>query len=218
MAERGVLLLGEDAKISEQAKAHKLACIVREEPSVPWQKTLIVTPGTTVPWDLLPAAWRFLDKWDAAVPLWRYGETAEDVGTPSERKRTRDVVRDLRVLLYSHELLFVRKNEAGETLVATWVDEMGGGGEPRLAFLRSFYRVKPMLCVLPRTWLQEIATQARQATGRSVRPRHRRSTAGEPLIQIEVAPGVTVQCRESEEDGMRKRWAKRFARRHEGVR
>ncbi len=214
---RGVLLLGEDAKIAAQTKAHKLAVMVRDEPEVPWPMTLIVAPGTRVPWDLLPAAWHFLERWDAAVPLWRYGQTAEDVGTPAERKRTQAVVRDLRVLLYSHELLFVRKNEEGETLVATWVQELEGGGEPRLAFLRAVYRIKPRLCVLPRTWLAEIAEQARQATMRGTRVRPQ-STAGEPLIQLEVAPGVTVQCRESEGQMMRERWAKRLARRHEGVR
>ncbi len=214
---RGVLLLGEDAQIAAQAKAHRLAVMVRDEPSVPWPMTLIVTAGTRVPWDMLPAAWHFLQRWDAAVPLWRYGQTAEDVGTPAERKRTQAVVRDLRVLLYSHELLFVRKNEVGETLVATWVQELEGGGEPRLAFLRAVYRIKPRLCVLPRTWLAEIAEQARQATMRGTRVR-RQSTAGEPLIQLEVAPGVTVQCRESEEQAMRERWAKRLRRRHEGVR
>lgn len=214
---RGVLLLGEDAKIAAQTKAHKLAVMVRDEPEVPWPMTLIVAPGTRVPWDLLPAAWHFLERWDAAVPLWRYGETAEDVGTAAERERTKTVVRDLRVLLYSHELLFVRKNEVGETLVATWADEMQGGAEPRLAFLRAVYRIKPRLCVLPRTWLAEIAEQARQATMRGTQ-RRRRGAACEPLIQIRVAPGVTVQCRESEEQRMRERWAKRLARRHEGVR
>lgn len=215
---RGVVLLGDDAQVAAQAKAHKLPVLVRDEPSVPWPMTLIVTAGTRVPWDLLPAAWRFLERWDAAVPLWRYGETAEDVGRAAERKRTQAVIRDLRVLLYSHELLFVRKNAVGETLVATWVEEMEGASEPRLAFLRAVYRIKPRLCVLPRTWLAEIAEQARQATMRTSRLRHQRNTAGEPMVQIEVAPGVTVQCRESEEAAMRERWAKRLARRHEGVR
>jgi hypothetical protein len=218
VAERGVLLLGDDAQIAAQAKAHKLPVMVRDEPSVPWSMTLIVAPGTRVPWDMLPAAWHFLQRWDAAVPLWRYGETAEDVGTAAERKRTKAIVRDLRVLLYSHELLFVRKNEAGQKLVATWVQEQENGGESRLAFLRAVYRIKPTLCVLPRTWLAEIAEQARQATMRTSRPRHQRHTADEPMVQIQVAPGVTVQCRESEEQAMRARWAKRLARRHEVVR
>lgn len=213
--QRGVLLLGADAQIAAQAKAHKLPVMVRDEPSVPWPMTLIVTAGTRVPWDMLPAAWHFLQRWDAAVPLWRYGQTAEDVGTPAERKRTQAVVRDLRVLLYSHELLFVRKNDMGQTLVATWAEEMEGASEKRLPFLRAYYRIKPRLCALPATWRAELKDQfgpmQRRASAR------KRKMGGEPLIQIEVAPGVTVQCRASEEQAMRERWRKRLARRHEGV-
>ena len=213
MADRGILLLGEDKTIAAQAKAHNLSVMVRDEPCVPYAQTLIVAPGTRVPWDLLPAAWHFLRRWDAAVPLWRYGVTAEDVGTSAERKRTASVVHDLRVMLYSHELLFVRKNAPGETLVETWVDEMGQGGEPRLAFLRSFYRIKPRMCVLPRSWLAEIQEQSKQAARR--KKTRRRRKAREPLSEIEVAPGVIVRCRESEERAMRERWKKRLRRRHE---
>jgi hypothetical protein len=216
VAERGVLLLGDDAQIAAQAKAHKLPVMVWDEPCVPWDMTLIVAPGTRVPWDMLPAAWHFLQRWDAAVPLWRYGQTAADVGTAEEREQTRAIVRDLRVPLYSHELLFVRKNGLGQLLVATWVEEMEGASEKRLPFLRAYYRIKPRLCALPATWRAELKDQfgpmKKQASAR------RRKVAGEPMVQIQVAPGVTVQCRESEEQAMRARWAKRLARRHEVVR
>jgi len=159
---RGLLLLGEDRAIMAQARAHELPVLVRDEPRVPWDKTLIVTPGTPVPWDLLPAAWHFLRRWDAAVPLWRYGPTAESIGEQAEREYTRAIVRDLRVLLYNYELLFVRKNVYGETLVATWVEECRGGRNRRLAFLRAVYRIKPRLCVLPRSWVVEARTGAKQ--------------------------------------------------------
>ena len=100
----GIVLLSADPAIEARAKAGKLPAIVDPEMPLAFDKTLFVD-GVGVPWDLLPAAWHFLERWDAAVPL-HYGENACDVGTPGERKRTQAVVRDLRVLLYAHELLF----------------------------------------------------------------------------------------------------------------
>jgi hypothetical protein len=215
--ERGIVLLGgEDKAVAAGAKAHKLSVVQREAPCVPWNMTLLVESGSAVPWKMLNAAWFYLRRWDAAVPLWRYGQTAADVGTAEEREQTRAIVRDLRVPLYSHELLFVRKNGLGQLLVATWAEEMEGASEKRLPFLRAYYRIKPRLCALPATWRAELKDQfgpmKKQASAR------RRKVAGEPMVQIQVAPGVTVQCRESEEQAMRARWAKRLARRHEVVR
>ena len=215
--ERGIVLLGgEDKAVAAGAKAHKLGLVLRDEPCVPWDMTLLVEAGSAVPWKMLDAAWFYLQRWDAAAPLWRYGETAADVGTAEERERTKAIVHDLRVPLYSHELLFVRKNEVGQLLVATWAEELEGASEPRLPFLRAYYRIKPRLCALPATWRAELKDQfgpmQRRASAR------KRKVSGEPLIQIQVAPGLTVQCRESEEQAIRERWAKRLRRRHEGVR
>ena len=63
------------------------------------------------------------------MPLWRYGKTAQSVGTKAERKRTRAVIRDLRVLLHSVELLFVRANEPGRALMDAYRQELEGGGD-----------------------------------------------------------------------------------------
>ncbi len=162
-----------------------------------YEKSLIVRAQTRVPWDLLPAAWHFLESWDAAVPLWRYGVLAADVGTAAEQKKTQQVIRDLRVLLHSVELLFVRRTAAGSALLAQWQAELGG--DLRLAFLRALYQVKPRLCVLPTTWLAEV----RQWQGHVVPSTTRRPMQGKPLVTVEIAPGQMVKCHAGDEERVR---------------
>lgn len=203
MKPKGVILTGPDKTIAAQAEARGLPVQVDPEMPLAYSKTLFVAPGTGVPWDLLPAAWHFLERWDAAVPLWRYGRTANDVGSKEERKRTAAVIRDLRVLLHSVELLFVRNNEQGQALMEAYRAELGDhGGAPlpdaRLAFLRALYTVKPCLCVLPTTWLAEIQARAKQ-DARVLSARGRTMPRG-PLVQVEIAPGQFVKCHPGEEE------------------
>lgn len=235
---RGILVLGKDKAIESGARREGLPLEHGTAPALPFDRTLIVEAGTRVPWDLLPAAWHFLERWDAAVPLWRYGKTAEDVGTAEERKRTRAVVRDLRVLLHSVELLFVRNTADGRALVGAYVEEMGaltltpqpplpsererGGERPsererggqRLAFLRAFYRVKPRMCVLPMTWMAEVAARAAQDEKQGVR-RIRADQEQRPLVRVEIAPGRFVKCYAGDEEQVRARYANTGRMRHD---
>jgi hypothetical protein len=193
-----VVIGGEDSTIEAKARNKGLAVQVGDWGPPPYEKTLYVAAGTQVPWDLLPAAWHFLERWDAAVPLWRYGVNACDVGSKEERKRTQTIVRDLRVLLYSHELLFVRNNDAGHALMEALVEELEGTEETRLAFLRAYYRTKPRLCVLPRSWLAEVQQRSVQdARAQRVRSSDK---AGTPLVEVEIAPGRYVKCYKGDED------------------
>lgn len=197
----GIWIDGRDEAIESRAQAAGLhVCAQTDAVMLPFEKTLIVQPETAVPWDLLPAAWHFLDRWDAAVPLWRYGETAADVGEAEERHITREIVRDLRVLLHSTELLFLRRNEAGQALLAAWREEMAHGEHQRLAFLRALYRVKPRLCVLPVTWLAPVRQASHQAMrrGRVLSP-----NAGNPLVSIELEPGRFVKIHAGDEARVR---------------
>jgi hypothetical protein len=192
---RGILLLGTDEVIESRAKRHKIALQRGNSPGLPFAKTLITAPGTRVPWELLPAAWGLLETWDAAVPLWRYDATAESVGTAEERAVTQAAVRDLRVLLHSYELLFVRKNEAGGALIDTWWQECTGGGDKRLGFLRAMYRVKPRLCVLPTSWLADIEP-LRIVKG----PPAQSPNARKALVMVELEPGRLVKCHAGDEE------------------
>lgn len=201
---KGILLYnGNDEVIEKRAVAFRLQLSKVDFPphELPYDKTLIVQAGTRVPWDLLPAAWNFLERWDAAVPLWRYGVLAADVGTPEERQKTQTIVRDLRVLLHSYELLFVRRSEDGTRFVEQWARECSGGCDRRLAFLRAVYQVKPCMCILPTSWLAEVRAKSKQAVAKGcvVTQRHvvaqRRSEAkaGRNLVRLEVQPGHVVK-------------------------
>lgn len=201
---KGVLLLGRDNVIESRAKRHKTALQRSDAVELPFEKTLITMPGTRVPWALLPAAWALLESWDAAVPLWRYDVTAASLGTPEERATTQAVIRDLRVLLHSYELLFIRRNEAGEALIVAWGEECADGGDKRLAFLRAIYRVKPRVCILPTSWLV-VAYQ-------SITPASHNRKA--PLVTVELEPGRLVKCYAGDEERVREHFRRQKENRH----
>ncbi len=180
-------------------------------PTVAYERTLIVGPGVAVPWGLLDAAWHWLEKWEAAAPLWRYGVLAEDVGTEEERERTRALTLDLRLLLYEPSLLFVRRCERGEALLSAWLSECADDAEPHLAFLRALARVKPIFNALSRSWL--IGPTAEHEEGAAKRGPVRSMAR---LIHVEVAPGRSVCCRPEEADMYRQRFAAAALRRDVG--
>jgi len=209
----GIVIIGKaDKAIESGARRAQLSVQYSDTPVLAFDKTLIVASGTRVPWDLLPAAWHFLDRWDAAVPLWRYGMKAADVGTKQERKETEAIIRDLRVLLHSVELLFVRDNDDGRALIAAYNEELANGDERRLSFLRAYYRTKPRLCVLTTSWMAEVqarnAQDARARKAHAVAPQQVRE-----LVRVEIAPGRFVKCVAGEEERVREEFQRRQMRR-----
>jgi len=206
---KDVLILREpDKQVQAQAKRYRLEVVVADGSLAETQfdRALIVAPGTIVPWDLVGHGFHFLERWDAAAPLWRYGKVAADVGTPAEQKRTQKITRDLRVLLYAHELLFVRDSPDGRALLAAWEQEMvDGGPSARLAFLRAVYRVKPLFLALPRTWSSEVQRRPKE---RPVGRHGRRSN----LVRVEIAPGRYVRCKPGEEEKTLKQWQRQLRR------
>lgn len=194
---KGIVLRGKDEVIEAQARKHRLPVKANDGYEIPFEKTLFVDAGTRIPWDLLPAAFHFLERWDAAVPLWTYGELAEDQGTATERKATKEVIPDLRVMLHAVELVFARKQGAGQDLMYAWQEELERGKDKRLAFLRAVGRVKPRLCVLPVTWLASVRSSSQQALARG---RGMSRNAGKPLVRVELEPGRYVKCHEGDEE------------------
>lgn len=189
---RGILVIGKhQPAIEKKASSLKLGYQSADDYEIPFDKTLI-TQSVRIPWDLLPAAWNFLQRWDAALPLYVHGVTAEQLGTDQERKITAKIIRDLRVLVYSHELLFVRKNETGQALIEQWKTEIQRGSDQRLAFLRAYYQIKPTLCVLPGSWLAEVRERSRQ-NSRRAHPRANQKRSRSPLVRVEISPGRFVK-------------------------
>jgi hypothetical protein len=135
------------------------------------------------------------------------------VGTPAERERTKAVIRDLRVLLYAHELLFVRDSPDGRRFIETWRAECGdgngSGSDERLAFLRALYLVKPVFCALPRSWLADLQKRAEQdaRTARSRAMSHQ-----QVMVRVQIGPSVFVSCPEGQEDKTKERFARMRAR------
>jgi len=216
-----VLILRQaDKNAAAMAKRAGLQVVITEDDpaEVAFDRALIAEPGVKIPWSLVEYGLHFLERWDAAAPLWRYGMLASGMGGPKERKRTEAITRDLRVMLYAHELLFVRDSTDGRALLAAWQEEREGGGEPRLAFLRALHRVKPIFCALPRSWIggEAARTSARTKTTRFVErvPRRTRGSSGD-LVRVELRPGVYIRCHPGEEDAVLKRFGKMHLPREE---
>jgi len=200
----GIVVLRKAARIS-MSNARRLQLEVRKGGSwsPPFGRTLFLSGNYTVPWDLLPSGFHFLQRWDVAAPLWRYGVLAADVGTPAEQKRTAKLALDLRVPLYEPALLFVQANDVGRALMKAWRAECRPGEDERLAFLRALHIVKPRFCALPRSWLAEEEQRAKRdvATERNVRK------VLKPLVRVEIAPGRFVKCHAGDEEKVKAHFA-----------
>jgi hypothetical protein len=166
---------------------------------LPWGRTLFVGPGAAVPWDLLMAGFHFIERWDAAVPLWRYGVLAADVGSKDERVRTRGFCLDLRVPLHESALLFVRKSKDGVALMAAFQEELRHGQDERLAFLRALHLVKPICCTLPRSWLAEIRDNRLRGRGHTGARRR--------MVKMEIGPGRFVKALPGHEERVKREYA-----------
>jgi len=89
-----------------------------------------------------------LETWQVAVPLKPYNLLAQNLGDEAEREQTAAVIPDLRVPVYDHRCVFMRRCPESEELLARWQVEGGG----ILAFLRALYTVKPLVLALPNSW------------------------------------------------------------------
>lgn len=208
----GVVVRQDDKVAAGYAKKFGVGISIAQDWAIPFERTLFIAPGTGVPWDLVRAGFDFLGQWDAAAPLWRYGASAGTIGTPADQKRTQEITHDLRLLVYAHELLFVRASEAGQALVSTWLAEYAEGGEARLAFLRALYIVKPRFCALPRSWLADLAQRERSDEKAMLHDRQKHFA--EPLIRVEIAKGRFVQCHARDKEKVLERYQRMARGRH----
>ena len=211
MSDRGLVLREESPAAARQAKRQGLGVTLAEGWGAPYARTLYVTGGAAVPWDLLDAGFHFLERWDAAAPLWRYNVTAADVGAKRIRRYVEGLVRDLRVPLYATELLFAGDSAAGGELVDRWRWECREQGaetndDERLLFVYALYAVKPLFLALPRSWLHESGALPQMV---GIRPRSigpERVAPGTPLVRVEIAPGRYVRCHPDEVEKYRQRY------------
>ncbi len=192
----------ENAALRQAADAHGLKVVIDSGWPGLEGPTLWIAEGFTLPWELVEPGFRFVERWDAAAPLWRYGLLARDVGTMSERERTRAVIRDLRVPLYAPEILFLQPSDGARGLLAAWREEMGGSTEPKLAFLRALYSVKPRFLALPRGWLKEAAPAPEEPELQTTRR----------LVRVQLAPGRYTKCLPEHAEMYRQRYRQALRR------
>ena len=203
MTTMGVVLRKADAALEQRARAAGCEVVEQEGWDIPWPRTLFVRRGMRLDKELIEAGMRWLKSWDAAAPL--LGALATNVGDVQEREKTLALVHDLRVPVYSPEILFVAQNEVGEAFLQAYVEE----GEGPQGLLRALYRTKPRFLALPRQW---ILRDGRVEPGiQLTRPRalSPASRNGQKMIQVEVSPGRFVKCWPGEEEKMIARYGKR---------
>ena len=125
--------------------------LVEGPPELRFARTLIWDTAIALRPELVPVGFGLLETWQVAVPLRDYDILAANLGTAEERKRTEDVIHDLRVMAYEPGILFVQDCEEAGVLLRRW--EREGRGD--LAFLRALYQTKPMVLALPSVWAQK---------------------------------------------------------------
>jgi len=149
-------MLREDASAKAMLNKWGVALpIIAGEARLAYEYTLLWDPSIPIRLELLPAGFKFLEKWDVAAPLASYDKLARDVGGKVERGRTQTLIHDLRVPLYDTRMIFIRSNLRTETLMAVWKRELRNGDHRDMAFLRAAYRTLPLILALPLTWMDK---------------------------------------------------------------
>lgn len=127
--------------------------VVTGEIDLRYSRTLIWDGQCRLRRELLFTGFALLDTWQIACPLFNYDVLAANVGGEEEREETKKVIRDLRVPLYDTRLMFVKRCDETIELIRQWKSEWKENYDPKLAFMRAFYRVKPLMLALPVTWI-----------------------------------------------------------------
>jgi len=118
----------------------------------PYTRTLFLDMEATLNPKLVPIGFEHLDSgWQVAIPTCGGELLAESVGSDQDREATLSVVRNLSVPLLDTRAIFMARCNGTRQLLVEWTHEKSvvRFGDPRLAFLRAYYRVQPVTCHLP---------------------------------------------------------------------
>ena len=151
----GIAVLGnvETARKVFSRYAEDLEFTAVEGLTLPYTRTLLWDPALafTMPHRIV-TGFDSLDNWQIAAPLRSYTELASEAGDKEDRERTRELIGDLRVMLYDPRLVFVRRSSDTLAFIETWKAEVTDGGDPALAFLRALYQAQLLTLALPVGW------------------------------------------------------------------
>jgi len=151
-----IVITGGDTEQARRFVEHTGATIYTGDPHFPDTCLFVLwwNVGAPLRLDLMPLGFhRIKAGWQTAIPLWRYNVLARDIGTEDARRRTEEVIRDLRVPVFDTRLIYVRRDSETERLLDLWLTERETGDDDKLCFMRALYAVKPLNCALPITWI-----------------------------------------------------------------
>lgn len=155
LSECGVIVTGgsvDEARQTLQAAGLRDIEVRAGAFSLEFDRTLFWDTSANLRHDLIAVGFaRLATGWQVAAPLCRYKILASTLGTPEERAQTEAIIHDLRVPVYDHRVLFVRKSNDTANFMQAFNAEPG---ERRLALMRAIYQTLPVLCALPTTWIK----------------------------------------------------------------
>jgi len=126
-------------------------------PNLIYEKTLLWDPELPLPRTSIASGFLLLEKWDIVCPLFDYSVLAINVGTDEDREYAKSIVRDLRVPLYDHRMIFCKRNADTDRIIKEWSDLLSDGMNNQLSLLIAIYKVKPFILALPTTWTDNSA-------------------------------------------------------------
>ena len=137
-------------RLSKVLTSYSESNILEElQPTVAWERNCWIHSSLQFRPELIAIGLGMLDTWQIAVPLMDYGILAMSIDvSEAEKAKTKDIIRDLRVMCYDTRLMFYRNEPDVVRLLEMWRKE----GATPLAFLRALYTVKPFILALPVTW------------------------------------------------------------------
>lgn len=128
-----------------------LRVVYAAAPRLQFDRTVLIHGLTRLSPGWIASGIGVLDIWQLAAPLMDYSILAQSVGDDEDRRKTCEVIHDLRVPVYDIRCLYVRRCDDTERLLSAWESE---SGDRALAFLRALYHVKPFVLALPPTWVE----------------------------------------------------------------
>lgn len=150
----GILCIGNESVGRQLLYTFKdrLSASFSDHASLKWPKTMIWDPEVPLRNELVPIGFHLLDTWQIVCPVFSYDQLACDIGENDDKKRTKDLIHDLRVPLYDSRLMFIKRCSDTQYLLDCWQEEQIDSNNQYHSFLRAIYRAKPLILPLPLTW------------------------------------------------------------------
>lgn len=188
----GIVFLGVDDPQMKRAKLAGYQIQQADKPCTPFKHTLIVRAGTYIPFDKIDIGFKLLGKWQMAVPMASYGDLAYLHGSDSEQRELKKVIGDLRVIPYHPDFVFIRQDM--QHVLEEWNNYEG---DAALGLLRAVFIHKPMVNVLPVSWLRSLQFKSNQfLSSHGINTRRKHDTQ---FVKIPLGDGSFVKVAKGKE-------------------